>query len=68
MDKYRLKKYKKGWIVEVRVNYFVFNKWFHVTSYSGLPNDPFYYKTPEGAIDGALRTIKEEIIFNYKFN
>ena len=67
---YRLKKYKKGWIVEREINkwhlfYGVVKKWKHITHYSGMPENPYYYKTAEGARDGALSHIKNEI--NHSF-
>lgn len=69
---YRIKKYKKGWIVEQkiykRVFCFIKIKWKHVTHYAGLPDDPFYYKTPEDARDGALSQIKEQINFSFFFS
>tara|TARA_R110000796_G_scaffold167819_1_gene284736 strand:+ start:61 stop:273 length:213 start_codon:yes stop_codon:yes gene_type:complete len=69
---YRLKQYKKGWIVEYKIYkwhlfYGVVCKWKHVTHYSGLKDTPFYYKTPEGAREGALREIKEQINFSFHF-
>lgn len=70
---FRIKKYKKGWIVEREVykwHWFfgIQKKWLHVTSYSGLPDNPFYYRTPEGAREGALSQIKEEINYSFYFD
>ena len=69
---YRLKKYKKGWIVEYQTVYFSFffftiKEWKHITHWAGLPDQPYYYKTPEKARDGALREIKEKINLSFYF-
>lgn len=69
---YRLKKYKQGWIVEQQTykwNLFfgIARKWKHVTHWAGMPENPFYYKTPEDARDGALREIKDQIEFSFFF-
>ena len=70
---YRLRKYKKGWIVEHKTYkwhlfFGLVLKWKHVTHYAGLNEHPFYYKTPEEARDGALREIKDEINFSFHIN
>ena len=60
--RYRFTETEKGWIVEKQVSRFcIFSKWVHVTSYSGLPNEPFYYSSAERALSGAIAQIKEEI-------
>ena len=66
---YRLKKYKKGWIVEYKklVWFGLRYKWNHVTHYSGLEELPYYYDNPEAARDGALREIGEQIDFYFYF-
>ena len=69
---YRIKKYKKGWIVEYKnpicFLFFVFYKWKHITHYSGMNDKPYYYKTPEKAREGALREVKDQINFSFDFS
>lgn len=67
---YRLKKYKQGWIVEYKnyKPYFFFGikpVWKYITHYAGMPDKPFYYKTAEGASQGALDEIKDQINFSF---
>lgn len=67
---YRIKKYKQGWIVEKQVYkwhifFGIVRKWRHVTHWAGLPENPFYYDTPEKARDAALLEIKQQIDFNF---
>jgi hypothetical protein len=68
---YRLKHYKQGWIVEVKIYYcfvfFKYAKWKHITHYSGLPENPYYYDTPEKAREGALYQIKGDINFSFYY-
>jgi hypothetical protein len=69
---YRLKKYKQGWIVEYQRVYFTlffitFQKWKYITHYAGMPEKPFYYRTPEAARDGALSDIRDEINLSFLF-
>lgn len=68
--KFRIKKYKKGWIVEYRkpIWFGLKHKWIHVTSYTGLPDNPFYYPTPERARKGALDQIKDDINYSFYFD
>lgn len=67
---FRLKKHQKGWIVEVletkRVFIFFIKKtWKPYTHYTGLPDNPFYCKTPEAARDVATQQIKDEIHYSF---
>jgi len=52
----------KGFTVEViklSNNPFKKRKWIPFTHYRGMPCEPYYYKTKEGAIKGAELKIKE---------
>ena len=68
---FRLKKHKQGWIVEVKKAYWtpigIFHKWVHVTHWAGMPENPYYYKTPESARNGALDEIRDEINYTFYF-
>lgn len=68
-DMYRLKKFKQGWIVEIRKPYWtlfgIMYKWVHFNHYSGLPCSPFYTPTPEGAREVAVSQIESDINFSF---
>jgi len=61
--KFRFRKYKEGWMVEVKKSFF--HRWTHVSHWFGLREDPYYAKTPEKAREFALDEIKD--IINYSF-
>lgn len=68
---YRLKQHKKGWMVQVKRPFWwsfgLLCKWKHVTYWAGLPDQPFYYKTPESAITGALEQIRDDIRYSFRY-
>ncbi len=64
---YRLKHYKKGWIVEIKRTRIFFTVWTPITTYAGL-DTPFYYQTKKDALEGALDEIRKQIVYNYNFN
>ena len=69
--KIRLKKYDKGWIAEYRVaQWGLFGlkyKWVYITHYAGMEDKPFFYKTPQEAMDGAIKKIKNQIWFEHLY-
>lgn len=63
--KIRVKLYNKGWICEYEEKYlFGFkSRWLPLTTYY-VTNRPFYYKTKQEAIAGALREIEKNYIIH----
>lgn len=62
--KLRLKKYPKGFIVEIKKRHWLgFSYWTHYTHAAGLKTIPWYSKTPELAIMSAVDEFKESIEF-----
>lgn len=58
----RIKRYEKGYAVEVRVKRALFgSKWVNIVSYAGLRESPFYYSTHEGAKTNVLKMIEYEL-------
>lgn len=53
--KMRVKKYPKGWVVEIQITkifFFIKKKsWTHLISVSGIDSEPWYYSSKEIAID-----------------
>lgn len=63
--KYRIQKYPRGFVVEVKVTYlFFFTKWVHIISYSGLRDCPFYYSTFENAYNEFVIQQRYDILSN----
>ena len=67
MESFRIKKYKKGYLVEVlkRKRKFLFwNEYYytHYISYTGLPKEPFYFQNYKSAKSHFLK----EVLFNTK--
>lgn len=66
---FRFKKKGKHWIVEYKkYRWSLFglrSKWAHATSWAGMSDKPFYYRSAEDAVDGALREIKNEMNFAF---
>ena len=53
----RIKQYKKGYAVEVKQKRMFGHRWVNVVAYNGS-EDPFYYRTYQGAMDNLLKMIK----------
>jgi len=66
---FRFRKKGKHYIVDYKkYNWSIFglrSKWVHVTHWAGMNYEPFYYRSPEDARDGALRELKQDM--NYIF-
>lgn len=63
---YRIVKKKQGWIVQYKkpgtfLNFVIKYKWHHVEDH------PFYYRSPDDASKGALKSIKDKIEFSLTF-
>lgn len=66
--KFRIKKYKKGYVVEIQKvkNYIIFKKyyWTHYISVSGIDSLPWYHKNKDNAMMNLLDQIKWNTIAN----
>jgi len=56
----RIKQYKKGYAVEVKQKRMFGHRWVNVMAYNGS-EDPFYYRTYQGALDDLLKMIKRSL-------
>ena len=57
--KFRIKKYPKGWVVEVQKTKWYGKKyWTHFISVAGIASMPWYHLTPEFAMNSLLYEIK----------
>ena len=69
--KFRIKKYKLGYVVEVQKfrNYFFYKKeyWEHYISVAGIDYLPWYHMTKEMAMMSLLDKIKWNTIANSSF-
>lgn len=63
---FRIVKHKKGYLIEYKVKKLFYTKWVHFTSYSGLPNEPYYYSTFQLALDDLQREIRKQVINTYR--
>ena len=62
---FRIKKYDKGFVVEVQKSKWYGKKyWTHFISIAGLANLPFYFSTYDGAMSETLKDIKWQTIIN----
>lgn len=63
---YRVRETSKGFTIETKKPVWwglgLIKKWVHISSYSGLPDQPFYFATIQRAVDGAINDIKEKIL------
>jgi len=59
----RIRKTKKGYVVETLEKTFWKNKWVHVISYSGLPDSPFYFRTYEIALEELIKYLRWDLIY-----
>ena len=66
--KFRIKKYKKGYVVEIQKvkNYIIFKRyyWTHYISVSGIDSMPWYHKNKDYAMMNLLDQIKWNTIAN----
>ena len=64
---FRIKKYPKGYVVEVQKTRWWGKKyWTHFVAVSGIPSDPWFHVNYEHAETGLLREIKWSTIKNSK--
>jgi hypothetical protein len=60
---FRIKKYKEGYVVEIKRNFFGFTYWKHYISYSGL-DKPFYFSSYLNAEDELIFKIRKNVVIN----
>ena len=57
----RIKQYQNGFLVEkASTNFLGIKKWKCCVTYSGL-DEPFYFKTLNGALDSVMVDVKQDI-------
>jgi hypothetical protein len=63
---FRITKHKKGFLIEIQKykwSLFGIKKyWTHFSSYSGIPEQPFYFSNFEMAMNEMLKEIKWEVL------
>lgn len=63
--KFRIKKYDKGYVVEVQKRKWYGKKyWTHYISVSGIKSMPWYYSSYEYAEMGLLDAVKQSTFYN----
>lgn len=66
--KVRIKKYPKGYVVEIRkTTWFWIKCWTHIESASGISSEPWYYSNYENALDNAQKHFRWELMHGSKF-
>jgi len=63
--KFRIRKYPKGWIVEVQKTKWYGKKyWTHWISVAGIVDEPWYHGSFNLALDSFIFKMQREIIIN----
>ena len=66
--KFRIKKYPKGWVVEIKkIKWYGKKYWIHFISVAGIESQPWYHTTPDYAMDSLLYEIKRQTIHESRF-
>lgn len=70
--KCRVKKYPKGYSVEVEKSktvwlFFTKRYWVHIESVSGMSDKPWYYQTKEAAIEDAVKHFNWDLLINSRY-
>lgn len=68
---FRVKQYKQGWLAEMRkpkwtifgIRYY----WTHFVGFYGMDKEPFYFETPESALEAMKDKVSEEVSYNFKY-
>ena len=65
---YRIKKYKKGYVVEVyKSKWYFYKYWTHFISVSGITEEPWYFSTYDHAERGLINEIKWNTAKNSRY-
>ena len=60
--KVRVQKYPEWYAVEIQKSYFWISYWTHIESVTWIPNQPWYFKTKEDAIEVAQLHFKWDLL------
>jgi hypothetical protein len=62
----RIKKYPKGWVVEIQKKKWWGKKyWIHIESVSGIESQPWYFSSMEIAVEEASKHFKWDLFHGY---
>lgn len=65
--KVRIKEYPKGFVVEVKVSRAFWGyKWTHLISVSGMRDEPWYFRTQEGALEEAKKLFGWDLLIGMR--
>lgn len=68
---FRVKEYPQGWLAEVQKSRWALfglkKYWTHYIGYSGMEHEPFYFSTPESALEAIKRQVEFEVGYNFRY-
>lgn len=66
-DIFRIKKYPKGWVVEIKkLNWWGKERWTHFISVAGIETEPWHFSTYESALTGLQDEVKYHVFRNQR--
>ena len=68
---FRVKRYPQGWLTEVqKTKWTLFGLkkyWAHYIGYSGMEKEPYYFSTPESALEAIKRQVESDVVYNFRY-